>query len=116
MSASTLSVPATSVPPREGVRQIAVLARRAARALATADRGAKDAALHAVAEALVEHTDRIVSANAEDLSRAGAEGMSVSLQDRLRLDGSRIAAIAAAVRTIADLPDPVGEVVRGNTL
>ena len=90
--------------------------RQAARALATATRGAKDAALLAIADALEANAGRIVEANAEDLARGVAEGMSVSLQDRLRLDDDRIAAIAAAVRKIADLPDPVGEVVRGNTL
>lgn len=105
-----------SVTPREGVRATALRSRQAARALATTDRRVKDAALLAIADALVAATERIVAANTEDLARGVAEGMSVSLQDRLRLDEARIAAIAGAVRKIADLPDPVGEVVRGSTL
>lgn len=88
----------------------------AARALATATRDTKDAALEAIATALVADRDRIIEANGRDLARERAAGMSESLVDRLRLDADRIDRIAAAVRKVIALPDPVGEVVRGSTL
>jgi glutamate-5-semialdehyde dehydrogenase len=79
-------------------------------------RAEKDAALHVVADAVLAATDQIVAANAEDLARGQAAGMAESLQDRLRLDADRVAAVAQALRDVAALPDPVGEVVRGSTL
>jgi glutamate-5-semialdehyde dehydrogenase len=91
-------------------------ARIAARRLATLTRAQKDAALLAVADALVAATDRIIAANAEDLERGEREGLTAGLLDRLRLEPARIAAIAGAVQDVAALPDPVGEVVRGRTL
>ncbi|MFC5380334.1 glutamate-5-semialdehyde dehydrogenase [Aquipuribacter nitratireducens] len=101
---------------REAVEQVAREAREASRALATASGATRDAALLAVADGLVAATERLVAANADDLARAQADGMSTSLQDRLRLDAGRIAAIADAVRDVVALPDPVGQVVRGSTL
>jgi glutamate-5-semialdehyde dehydrogenase len=101
---------------REAVEQVAREARTASRALATASGATRDAALLAVADGLVAATDRVVAANADDLARAQADGMSTSLQDRLRLDPGRVAAIAEAVREVVALPDPVGQVVRGSTL
>ena len=110
------AVPSAHPPAAEAaVLEVCRRAREASRALATALPSAKDAALHAIADALVAATDSIVAANAEDIERGRADGMSVSLQDRLRLDAGRVAAIAAAVRDVAALPDPVGEVVRGST-
>jgi glutamate-5-semialdehyde dehydrogenase len=91
-------------------------AREAARVLATLPRDRKDAALHALADALVAQGPRIVAANAEDLARGERDGLTPGLLDRLRLDEPRIAAVADAVRAVAALPDPVGEVVRGRTL
>ena len=58
----------------------------------------------------------VVAANAEDLERGRSGGLSVALQDRLRLDAPRVAALAAAVRDIAALPDPVGRVLDERTL
>ncbi len=101
---------------REAVHAVCRRARAAARALATTPTGTKNAALHAVAGALEGATARIVEANAADLERGRNEGLAEPLLDRLRLDGARVAAIAAAVRHVASLPDPVGEVVRGSTL
>ncbi len=101
---------------REAVHAVCRQARTAARALATTPTGTKNTALHAVADALEAATDRIVEANAADLERGRREGLAEPLLDRLRLDGARVAAIAAAVRHVASLPDPVGEVVRGSTL
>ncbi|GCE77138.1 glutamate-5-semialdehyde dehydrogenase [Cellulomonas biazotea] len=98
------------------VRQVAERAKVASRALATATRATKDAALHALADALVEATAEIVAANAEDLERGRADGLPAGLLDRLELTPERIVGIADALRELAALPDPVGEVVRGSTL
>src|SRR5512144_2853810 len=118
---TTAGAPASSAVPqtpdvRGAVHETCRRAKVAARALATMPRAGKDAALLAVADALVAATDRIVTANAEDLARGEREGLTAGLLDRLRLDAGRIAAIAAAVREVAGLPDPVGEVVRGRLL
>ena len=101
---------------RDAVHEVAGRAQQAARALATAPRQAKDAALTALAEALVAQADQIVAANTEDLERGERTGLAANLADRLRLDRPRIETIAQAVRDIVRLPDPVGEVVRGSTL
>ena len=101
---------------RDAVREIARRAQQAARVLATATRRQKDAALLAIADALQAQSARIVEANAEDLQRGAVDGLATNLLDRLRLDADRIGSIASAVRDIAGLPDPVGEVVRGSTL
>lgn len=91
-------------------------AREAATALRGITRERKDAALRACAAALREQTPRIVEVNARDTDRARESGTSPALIDRLTLDAPRIDAIAAALEEVADLPDPVGDVVRGYTL
>ncbi len=109
--------PVTSdVDVRAAVEATARAAKTASRVLATSTRATKDAALHAMADALVASSARIVAANAEDLERGRANGMKESLLDRLALTDERIAGIAEALRELAGLPDPVGEVVRGSTL
>src|SRR5690606_22931030 len=100
----------------EDLVKVAQAAREAAAELAPLPRAPKDAALRRIADALVAATDEIIEANAEDVARAEESGTSAAMIDRLRLDAGRIEAIAAAVRQIADLPDPVGEAVRGTTL
>ncbi|PFG20107.1 glutamate-5-semialdehyde dehydrogenase [Serinibacter salmoneus] len=101
---------------REGVHAIARQAKVAARALAAATGEQKNAALLAIADALVAHAPQILTANAQDVERESAAGMSAGLVDRLRLDEARIAGIADALREVAALADPVGEVVRGQSL
>ncbi|GAA2216400.1 glutamate-5-semialdehyde dehydrogenase [Nonomuraea monospora] len=96
--------------------KVARAAREAAAELAPLPRAPKDRALRAIADALVAHAAEIVTANAEDVERARAQGTSEAMIDRLRLDEARVGAIAEAVREVADLPDPVGEMVRGSTL
>ena len=91
-------------------------AKVASRALATATRITKDAALEAMAQALVAQAERIVAANAVDVERERANGMSEGLLDRLTLTPQRLEAIAEALRFVASLPDPVGEIKRGSTL
>jgi glutamate-5-semialdehyde dehydrogenase len=83
-------------------------ARRAAPRLAALSSEQKNAALAAIAAALVEHGDSILAANRRDMAAAAEAGMSDSLQDRLRLDQGRIDGIAAAVRELIELPDPIG--------
>lgn len=96
--------------------KVARAAREAGAELAPLPRAPKDQALRAIADALVAHAAEIVEANAEDVERARAQGTSEAMVDRLRLDEARIGGIAEAVREVADLPDPVGEVIRGSTL
>ncbi|CAL8974866.1 Gamma-glutamyl phosphate reductase [Propionicimonas sp. T2.31MG-18] len=93
----------------------AVRARTAARALAVLTRTRKDAALHAMADALAAASDPVLAANALDVDAARAAGTSAALVDRLTLTPSRLDAMAAGLRALAALPDPVGDVVRGWT-
>jgi glutamate-5-semialdehyde dehydrogenase len=95
------------------VSDLCLRARDAARALAATDTATKDRALHAIADALEARTEEILEANARDLDAGREGGLSEALMDRLALDGDRVAAMAAGVRKIAALPDPVGEVVDG---
>jgi glutamate-5-semialdehyde dehydrogenase len=119
LDTATTSADAPVPPAGSGATSVEEVARRAkvaSRALATATRATKDAALGALADALVAHADEIVTANAQDLARGRASGLSAGLLDRLALTPQRIDGIAAALRELAGLPDPVGEVVRGSTL
>lgn len=93
-----------------------VLAKESSLALGLANTLKKNEALHAISRLLPIRAEAIIVANQKDIERGLAEGLSAGLQDRLRLDETRIAALAAAVNQIASLPDPVGEVVRGSTL
>jgi glutamate-5-semialdehyde dehydrogenase len=100
----------------EQVRQVAERAREASYALAVASRQAKDAALGAMADAIDAHAEAILAANADDVSAAEEGGAAAHLVDRLALTVERVAGMAAGLRDVAALPDPVGEVVRGSTL
>jgi glutamate-5-semialdehyde dehydrogenase len=98
------------------VSDICTAARTAARSLAALDTDTKNAALEAIADALLARTEEILEANARDMDAGRAGGLDTSLLDRLMLDAGRIAGIAAGTRAIAALPDPVGEVVEGKRL
>ena len=98
------------------VIEVARGSRSAAIGLASMTRAAKDAALHAMADALVARSAEVLTANADDLARGRESGMAEGMLDRLALDEKRIAAMADGLRQVATLPDPVGEVVRGSTL
>ncbi len=95
------------------VADICAEAKRASRTLATLGSEVKNRALGAIADAMIEHTPEILEANARDLEAGRESGLSDALMDRLRLDAQRVASVAAGARTIAALPDPVGEVVDG---
>ena len=101
---------------RELVHETARRARVAAQELRVLTREQKDTALRAMADALEAHTPQIVQENAADIARARENGTSDALIDRLTLTADRVAAIAQALRDVAALPDPVGEVIRGYTL
>src|SRR5436305_3724681 len=88
-------------------------AKRASRTLATLSSAVKNEALAAVADAVERRSEEILEANARDLEAARDGDYSPAFLDKLSLDAGRVAAMAAGVRTIARLPDPVGEVIDG---
>src|SRR4051812_16504748 len=91
-------------------------ARRAARVLALTPTDHKNAALEAIAAALLEHADEVLAANAIDLEHGRATGLSDALLDRMLLTQARLEGIAADARNVAQLPDPVGEQFDHNVL
>jgi glutamate-5-semialdehyde dehydrogenase len=95
------------------VADICRAARRAARDLARVDSAVKDAALERMAAALEEHVEEILEANERDMLAGADADIGDALLDRLRLDAGRVSEIAHAVRRIAALQDPVGEVIDG---
>ncbi|WP_285242828.1 glutamate-5-semialdehyde dehydrogenase [Pseudarthrobacter sp. fls2-241-R2A-127] len=109
-------VPASATDVESAVHAIADRSRRAARSMATANRAWKDRGLRAVGEALRENAQAILAANAMDVRRGKDNGTSKALLDRLTLTESRIDGLVAALENLANLPDPVGNVVRGQTL
>jgi glutamate-5-semialdehyde dehydrogenase len=96
----------------DDIRTQALACRDAAQALAQLSSEAKTALLHAMADALDADADSILAANAQDLAAAEAKGTGSAMLDRLALNPARVAAISAALREVADLPDPVGTVTR----
>lgn len=111
--ATTLVSPTDAV---TGARERMALAKRAARTLGLLSSERKSEMLRAVAARLEADSEAIVAANAGDLERGRESGLSAALQDRLRLDPSRVAALADAVRDVAELPDPVGRVIEQRRL
>jgi glutamate-5-semialdehyde dehydrogenase len=87
-------------------------ARVAARLLARTSTAQRNAGVCAMADALVEAEAEILAANQADVEQAAARGLSGALLERLTLSGARIQAMAAGVREVAALPDPVGELIR----
>ncbi|HRE49367.1 MAG TPA: glutamate-5-semialdehyde dehydrogenase [Aggregatilineales bacterium] len=101
---------------RLDLAQIGQAAREAGRILAKTPTAAKNAALYAIAEALIAREGEILAANDQDMAAGQVAGMTAALLDRLSLAGGRLAAIAADVRRVAELDDPVGEVIEAQTL
>ena len=93
------------------IRTLAEKARAASLKIATLETAIKDTALKRLAELLSEHKDKILEANAKDLSEGEANGLSQALIDRLRFTPERIEAMAEGVRQVISLPDPVGETI-----
>ena len=112
-----MSVPAPVLPDlRTQVHDAARRARVAARALATLSTETKNRALHTAADAVLAHVHEILTANERDLDAARASGTPDAMLDRLALNPQRVDGIAAGLRQVAGLPDPIGEVLRGRTL
>ncbi|MGI9032194.1 MAG: glutamate-5-semialdehyde dehydrogenase [Acidimicrobiales bacterium] len=100
---------------RTPITELGRRAKAASRVLASASTAAKDAALVAAADLLVQRAGEILHANAADVGRAEQAGTSATVVDRLRLDPARIASMADGLRQVAALPDPVGQVTEGWT-
>ena len=98
------------------VAEVCASAKQASRELATATTETKEAALARIAGLLGERSGEILEANAADLADERAVRLTDALRDRLALDEGRVGAMAAGVRAIAALPDPVGEVIEERTL
>ncbi|HSP44266.1 MAG TPA: glutamate-5-semialdehyde dehydrogenase, partial [Luteolibacter sp.] len=96
---------------RETIHQMGRQARAAAYALAKLTADEKNAILRAMAAAIREATPELLEANANDLATGTEKGLSSAMLDRLRLDEARIEAMAAGIDQVADLPDPVGQVL-----
>ena len=97
------------------VTEVCRAAAEAAPVVAALPTQTKDRVLLAMADAVDRHAELIMKANAEDIAAARAAGVSGTLVDRLTLNERRMNGLSSAIRTIAALPDPVGEVVKGWT-
>ncbi len=97
------------------MREIAQACKAAAESVAQLDAATKRSLLESMAANVDAEAPAILAANAEDMARAAANGLSTAMLDRLRLDAGRLAAIAAALRHVAALPDPVGQITRRET-
>jgi glutamate-5-semialdehyde dehydrogenase len=97
----------------QSVAEICAGAKRASRTLARLDTKTKNAALHTMANALQQRTGEILEGNGRDMEQGREAGLHSGLLDRLLLTEERLAGIAADVRSIAALPDPVGETIEG---
>jgi glutamate-5-semialdehyde dehydrogenase len=97
----------------QSVAETCAAAKDASRAMARLDPGTRDAALEAIAAALEARVPEILEANARDVEAGREADLSAALIDRLALTEERVASIAADVRSIAALPDPVGETIEG---
>ena len=96
----------------EEIHAIGTRAKAASRVLAVLPEAKKNAILHAIADELVAQTPEILTANESDLQQAEANGLTKAAVDRLRLSAKRIEEMAAGIRDVAGLPDPVGEKLR----
>ena len=108
-------MPKTTIEIQNYLKKLGEAAVRAERTLARASTAQKNQALLTAARMMKEKEREIIAANGVDVDAAAARGMSVSMQDRLRLTGKRIDDIAEGLRQVAALPDPVGDVLDGGT-
>ncbi|MCL6711346.1 glutamate-5-semialdehyde dehydrogenase [Pseudomonas sp. R2.Fl] len=97
------------------LQQQALQCRDAAHSIAQLSSDAKNTLLRAMADALEADREAILAANARDMEAAAAKGITGAMLDRLKLDDKRLAGIASAVREVAELPDPVGQITREET-
>src|SRR5690349_6121826 len=115
MSVQTQSPTVPQADLREQVHEAARRARIAARTLGTLSAETKNRALHAAADSVLAHVHEILAANAADVEAARESGTPEAMLDRLALNPQRVDGIAAGLRQVAGLPDPVGEVLQGRT-
>jgi glutamate-5-semialdehyde dehydrogenase len=100
----------------QSVADVCAQAKRAARRLATLDTDTKNAALEAIADAVEARTEEILDANRADSEDGRSAALDAAFLDKLALDEKRVAQMAAGVRDIVALPDPVGEEIERRTL
>ncbi|HEY5953481.1 MAG TPA: glutamate-5-semialdehyde dehydrogenase [Terrimicrobiaceae bacterium] len=93
------------------IHRIGADARAAARTLAALSTGQRDAILRAMADELLARTRHLLEANEEDISAASGHGLNKAAIDRLRLTETRIVGMATGIRQVADLADPVGQII-----
>lgn len=96
------------------VEQLGLNAKKAEPAISSAPTALKNSALSAISKALLESTELIISENSKDLKAAAENGMSDSMQDRLRLDEKRILGMAKGVDELIALNDPIGQIIEGS--
>lgn len=96
-------------------QDLGIRAKAAEPVISTASTGVKNAALAAISKALIDNADLIIAENAKDMAAAKENNMSDALQDRLRLDESRIKGMAKGVDELIALNDPIGQVMDGFT-
>lgn len=113
---ASVAVPLSAQDVEAAVHAIADRSRHAARLMGRANRAWKDRGLHAIGAALLERKDQVLAANAKDVAAGKANGTSAAMLDRLTLTDHRISGLVDALENLAGLPDPVGNVVRGQTL
>jgi len=101
--------------PMEPIADLGARAKASSRVLAAASTETKDVALLAAADLLLDRHAEILAANEQDVANAQATGTSANVVDRLRLSEARLQSMAAGLRSVAALPDPVGEVADGWT-
>jgi glutamate-5-semialdehyde dehydrogenase len=99
--------------PSDPIRDLGQRAKAASRVLASASTDVKDDALLAAADLLLDRHSEILAANKDDVAAANEAGTSPTVVDRLRLTDARLQSMAAGLRSVASLPDPVGEVADG---
>lgn len=113
---ASAAVPLSAEDVEAAVHAVADRSKHAARRMASANRAWKDRGLRAIGTALLARKDQILAANAKDVAAGKANGTSAAMLDRLTLTDARITGLVDALENLANLPDPVGNVVRGQTL
>ena len=111
-----MSTPAAGDLTADSAQQRLARAKEASRSIARLTSGEKGAALESIARAIEANVERIVTANGLDIEHGRENAIGDALLDRLRLDEKRVTALASAVRDVAALPDPIGQVLGGHRM
>ena len=97
------------------IEELGLKVKKASKEVAKLSTADKNVFLQKLADSLIENTDRIISENEKDLANALEHGISEIMVDRLRLNAQRISDMATGLRQVAELPDPIGQVLQGFT-